>query len=257
MAGTDSTQQAINKGPCVILVQPQMPENMGMTARAMMNCGLTDLRLVSPRKNHLTDKAIASSTHGADVLRSAQVFESVQDATADLNLALATTARPRDNTMDVYLPEEGAREAQEIIESGGKVGFLFGREKSGLTNEDLSYCDGIISIPLNPAYSSLNLAQSVLLTCYEWYRLTGGQVLPSVTDKVQRKANKAELNVFFDHFTHYLDASAFFVAPQKRDLLLEKLRNLFQRADLTENEVLMLHGVIKALAMKEIPEKRA
>ena len=156
-----------NNIPCVILVEPQLAENIGMTARAMKNCGLTELRLVNPREDHLSDKALSASSNSENILQNAKVYSSTKEAMADLQYVLATTARHRDQTKMVYNADAGAMEISEKLQNGIKCGFMFGPERTGLCNEDVCLADAIINIPLNPEHCSLNLSQAVLLVGYQ------------------------------------------------------------------------------------------
>ncbi|MBR6729777.1 MAG: RNA methyltransferase [Alphaproteobacteria bacterium] len=158
--------------PVVILVRPQLDENMGMVARAMMNCCLSELRLVNPRDNHLSPKAISTASGAHQILESAKCFSSLDDALKDIHFALASSARKRDMTKEIYSPEDGIKAIQQKISNGEKTAILFGAERTGLENKEIVYSNGIIEIPLNPLHSSLNLSQAVLLLGYEWHKST-------------------------------------------------------------------------------------
>ncbi len=248
MAGTNSSLDPLpGGGPAIILVGPQLGENIGATARAMLNCGLEDLRLVEPR-DPWPNPAAWPAASGADrVLDRAQVFADCRDATADLQRIYATTARPRDLAKHVVTPRQAASEIRQLIDGGSRVGILFGRERIGLVNDELTLANAVVTVPLNPSYSSLNLAQAVLLMAYEW-RLAGDQTPPSVLERAgSPAATGAQVASFFDHLETALDATGFFKTEELRPSIVRNLRNLFQRADLTDQEVRTLHGVITSL----------
>jgi len=248
MTGTDRSQESIKTtGPVIILVQPQLSENIGTTARAMYNCGLTDLRLVRPRQDWLSPKAIAASSGAVNVLEGAFPFESTEAAIADLEFVAATTARPRDNVKTVWTPRHAGGELDSRLKSAIPCGILFGREKSGLKNEDVSLADVIIEAPLNPAYSSLNLAQAVLIVCYEWFQAAHASEAVTMPYRETRPATKGELTLLFDHLEYELDESGFLRVKEKRPSMILALRALLQRASLTEQEVRTLHGVVTEL----------
>ncbi len=169
MAGTDRRRQRLSGGPAIILVAPQLGENIGTAARAMFNCGLTDLRLVRPRDGWPSKKAQAAAS-GADlVLDKAHLFETVEDAIAGLTRVYATTARDRYMVKRVLTPRAAAAEIRALMAAGEACGILFGPERTGLLNEHIALADTVLNVPLNPAFSSLNLAQAVLLVGYEWF----------------------------------------------------------------------------------------
>jgi tRNA/rRNA methyltransferase len=259
MAGTDSTKpsRTFKTAPAVILVEPQLGENIGMAARAMLNCGLTDLRLVSPRDGWPSDDALAASAGAVQVIENAQVFETTADAVADLNLVFATTARRRDMTTRVVTPRQAAAEIHAFHGRNGednvnRAGFLFGREAKGLKNDDVSESDAIVMVPVNPAFSSLNLAQAVFAISHEWYMAAIDEEAPPslAIPKDTRPANKAELNGMIEHLAGELDDAGFFHVAEKRPGMVRSLRNMFQRAALTEQEVRTLRGVISSLTRK-------
>jgi len=232
--------------PAIILVAPQLSENIGTAARAMANFGLGDLRLVNPREGWPSEKAVAAAS-GAPVVHHARVFGSLEQAVADLGFVYATTARAR----DVAKPVVGPRVAAEAgrARSGVRVGFIFGRERSGLTNEEISLADEILTLPVDPAFASLNIAQAVLLVAYQW-RLAGvageSAALPFGSD-VDPPAPRAELVAMFEHLERALDDVAFFRPPERRPNLTLAIRAMLARAGLTEQEVRTLRGMIAAL----------
>ncbi|MEE8334163.1 MAG: RNA methyltransferase [Alphaproteobacteria bacterium] len=249
----EAVRRTPDGGPAIILVDPQLGENIGMAARAMLNFGLTDLRLVRPRGAWPNAKAIATAVGAHPVLDSAQLFDNTEDAVADLQRLAATTARLRDMIKDVQPPRDWAQTAITETAAGRRCGVLFGRERAGLHNDDLALADTLLTIPANPAFSSLNLAQTVLLIGYEW-RLAGGAEVPS---QIRRKghgaipASQSELQGFYDHLEDELDRSGFLRVAEKRPRMVRNIRNIFNRAQMTEQEVRTLRGVIVALAEKK------
>lgn len=233
--------------PCIILVEPQLAENIGMSARAMKNCGFHELRLVNPRENHLSDKAIAASSNSQEILQNAKVFSDLQSAIADLQYVLATTARHRDQTKIVYNADTAAAEMLSKISAGEQCGLMFGPERTGLRNEDVSLADAIINIPLNPEHCSLNLSQAVLLTGYEYYKTQLGQIAPYLETNHTDVADKAKVLLFCQHLENKLQDFANFRDDQKREKLILNLRNIFTRSELTEQELNTLYGIINYL----------
>ena len=260
MAGTDSTkEQALGPGPVIVLVEPQLGENIGMAARAMLNCGLTQLRLVKPRDGWPSDEAKAASAGADAVLAEAKLFETTADAVADLERVFAATARPRDMTKRILTPRQAAGEIRSFAATGGpgsgQAGVLFGPEAKGLTNDDLALADAVIMAEMNPAFRSLNLAQAVFCVSYEWLMAAaedpeGGSGGTLAMPKETRPANKAELEGLFKHLEGELEASGFLRVAEKRPVMARNIRNIFQRAGLTEQEVRTLRGVIASLAAK-------
>jgi tRNA/rRNA methyltransferase len=231
----------------VILVRPQLGENVGTTARAMLNFGLTELRLVAPKCGWPSVKALQAASGATEILNELRVFDRVEDAIADLELLLATTARPRDLPKRVVTAAEGAREARVALTRGDRVGVLFGPERTGLSNDDLIFADAVLSVPLNPAFSSLNLAQAVLLVAYEWFQAGALPPQPQGT-AASRRATKGELVQLVEHLVAELDAAEFFRSADRRQSMVQTLKVIVQRAGLHEADVHLLRGVIKALA---------
>lgn len=236
--------------PVVVLVHPQLGENIGMAARAMLNFALTELRLVKPRDGWPSESALKASS-GADlVIEGAEVYETVEDAIADLHYVVAATARERDQLKTVMTGDRAAREIRAQAAKGRKTGILFGAERSGLSNDHIALADAILMAPVNPTFASLNLSQAVLLAGYEWFK--AGDVRPetrpgdgSYIDAT--KATKASLQGLFEHMEAELDASGFFRPPEKRPSMVRNLRDMWNRADLMEQDVKTMRGVIKAL----------
>lgn len=237
-------------GPAIILVQPQLSENIGTTARAMMNCALSDLRLVRPREDWLQERAFRAASGADAVLQAARVFERTEDAVADLTHVYATTGRNRYMVKRVVTPRLCAAEMRDHIAAGRGCGVMFGPERTGLENDDIVLADTVLTVPLNPEHCSLNLAQAVLLVGYEWFQVAGdGPAEASMTKGAKgRLANKQELVMFFEHLERELDDCGFLRLPDKRPTMVRNLRNLFQRAEMTEQEVRTMHGVVTELA---------
>jgi tRNA/rRNA methyltransferase len=236
--------------PAIILVGAQLGENIGTVARAMLNFGLTDLRLVNPRAGWQIEKARSASSGAHALIDHHRLFSSVEEATADLGFLVATTARLRDMVKPVMTPAHIASEMRVRLSSGAemaKSGILFGCERTGLDNDDISFADAICRVPLNPDFSSLNLAQAVLLIGYEWYQ--SDDATPEVVELTPgtRPATRGEMNSMFAHFEAALDASGFLNPPEKRPAMARNLRNMFHRASLTEQDVRTFRGVINSL----------
>lgn len=258
MAGTDRKHLAISGGPAIILVDPQLGENIGTSARAMLNCGLTDLRLVRPRDGWPSDKARAAASGADKVIDGARLYDSTADAIADLNRVYATTARQRGMIKRVTTPRRAASEMRKSSAGGQKIGILFGRERSGLENDDIALADAVIAVPLNPGFASLNLAQAVLLVGYEWFQAGDKTPASQLIVNETQPATKAELANFFTQLEKRLIASGFLRNEEKRPSMVRNIRNLFQRAGLTRQEVNTLHGIVGDLARaREKPKKRS
>jgi len=231
-------------GPAIILVGPQMGENIGAVARAMANFGLDDLRLVAPRDGWPNPAALAMAAGADAVLEAARVYRATDDAIGDLHHIYATTARGRDMLKPVVPPAQAAGDMRAAAAAGRQVGVLFGPERSGLNNDDVCLAGTVISIPVNPAFASLNLAQAVLLVAYEWFT---GQARAAPPD-FGPPASAGELVGLFEHLEGALAAAGFFYPPEKRPAMVRNLRNMWQRAGLLEQDVRTLRGVIRALA---------
>ncbi|MBI2736636.1 MAG: RNA methyltransferase [Rhodospirillales bacterium] len=234
--------------PTIILVRPQLGENIGMAARAMLNCGLSSLRLVAPRDGWPNAKAQRAASGADVVLDKAKVFDSVEVAVADLGRVVATTARNRELSQRIVTPRRAAVEMRAWTAGGDKVGILFGPERTGLTNDDMVQADTALSIPLNPQFSSLNIAQAVLLVAYEWAMAEEDAPAERMSDHSTRPATKDELHNLFAHLERALDQSGFLRHKAMRPTMVNNLRALLQRTAMTEQEVRTFHGVIKFLA---------
>ncbi|QOZ33385.1 TrmJ/YjtD family RNA methyltransferase [Bradyrhizobium sp. CCBAU 53421] len=249
MSGTDKTKAGHDlAGPVVILVEPQLGENIGMAARAMGNFALTRMRIVNPRDgwpNIAAQRAAAGADH---IIGSVELFDTVEQAIADLTLVFATTARAHDQAKPVVGPEGAAREIVGHVASGGGAGVLFGRERSGLTNDEVALANRIITFPVNPGFASLNLAQAVLLMGYEWFKLSTAGALPFAMPERSEPASQHQMQAFFDNLVAELDKVEFLRPAEKRDTMLVNLRNIFTRMDPTKQDMHTLHGVVMAIA---------
>ena len=246
-AGTDHTQARLQGGPAIILVEPQLAENIGMCARAMANFGLSELRLVAPRDGWPRKGARSAASGAAYVLDGAKLFGSVAEAIADLNLVFATTARDRHQLKPVLAPGPAVDELAAGLHRGGHAGILFGRERNGLTNDEVSLADAVITFQVNPAYASLNLAQAVLLIGYEWFRAVHAPAHPLTMPDAGPLAAKATLLSFIDYVERELTACNYFLPVERKDTMARNLRNVLHRMQLTEQDVRTLRGVITTL----------
>ena len=249
MSGTDRTKSGLDlAGPVVILVEPQLGENIGMAARAMGNFALSRIRIVNPRDgwpNVAAQRAAAGADH---IINGVELFDTVEAAVADCSLLFATTARAHDQAKPVVGPEAAAGEMVGQIRSGGTVGLLFGRERSGLTNEEVGLSNRIITFPVNPGFASLNLAQAVLLVGYEWFKLSTAGALPFEMPERSEPASQYQMQAFFDNLVRELDKVEFLRPAEKRDTMLVNLRNIFTRMEPTKQDMHTLHGVVMAIA---------
>jgi len=231
--------------PIIILVDPQLGENIGMVARAMGNCDLSELRLLNPRDGWPNEMAVRASAGAETILENTKVFETFQDAIADLTHVVATTARHRRLEKIVFTAKEMA---DDLIKSAyQKAGIVFGPEKYGLSNDHLSLCNAVVQIPTKSDFSSLNLAQTVLICAYEWYQAVQTNPKGNFKNREGTPASRLEVNLFLEHLENSLEASDFFRPAHKKKRMLQNLRNIFQRIDLTEQEVRTLRGVIRSL----------
>ena len=244
MAETDDGQ------PAFVLVAPQMGENIGAAARAMWNFGLDRMRLVCPARRLAEPAGRGDGERGRAGARPGRLFASTAEACADLGFVFATTARERALAKRVLTPERAMAEARAMVAAGERVGVLFGPERAGLGTADVVRANAVISVPTNPAYGSLNLAQCVLLVAYEWQRSAGSATGEAYRLDGGRLASGAEVDRLVAHLTERLDAVGFFFPAAKRASMLANLENLFRRAPLTDADVRTLHGVVRALAAK-------
>jgi tRNA/rRNA methyltransferase len=233
--------------PIIILVEPQLGENIGAAARAMLNCGLTRLRIVRPRDGWPNPRAFAAASGADSVVEAAEIYDSTSAAIADLNYVLATTARLRDMVKTILTPEAAAQELHARAASEQRTGILFGPERTGLMNDDIPLADAVVTIPVNPAFSSLNLAQGVLLIGYCWWRMRVEREERRLEIGGNRPATKVELENLFQRLEIALEEGGFYTTEQQRPNMVRNMRNLLQRAQMTEQEVRTFHGVIVAL----------
>jgi tRNA/rRNA methyltransferase len=233
--------------PAFVLVRPQMGENIGAAARAMWNFGLDRMRLVAPRDGWPNPKAVAMASGAGRLLDEAQLTADVAEAVADCHFVMATTARARGLTKPVFSPERAMQVAAERIAAGERVAVLFGPERAGLENEDIAKANAIINVPVNPDFPSLNLAQCVLLTGYEWRRAQGG-ITPERVDMARADwAEQIEIEKLADHYEARLSEAGFFFPEHKAEGMRLNLRNMWSRMPLTRADVQTLHGVLRQM----------
>jgi len=249
IAGTRNARRAApaRPGPAIVLVRPQLGVNIGSAAPAMLNCELADLRLVAPREGWPNEHAKASASGADVVLERARVFPTLAEAVADLQIVYATTARSRDMVKPIYTPRQAAAKIRAEEADGARVGILFGAERTGLENDEIAIATNAISVPLNPNYSSLNLAQAVLLLGYEWYQAGIVEPPPGREWAENELADGQALISLYEHLEGELDRAGFLYPPEKKPGMILNIRNVFARARLTDQEVRTLRGVIKAL----------
>ena len=258
--------------PVIILVNPFLDQNVGSVSRAMLNFGMVELRVVDPNCDILSEQALALAAGSADILRNAKVFGTLSEAIADLQRVMATTIRPRHMTQVVYTPAAAAKEAMQTPSASGdtisaaiKTGILFGRERSGLTNDEVAMADSIITINTFKQFSSLNLAQAVNIIGYEmWKRkieLENNNVQPDAwlhpkDNNYTRLARREELESFFSRLEGKLNERSFQVNENRRDICYRNIRNIFQRVLITKSEIDLLQGVLSSLAESQIKESK-
>lgn len=242
--------------PAIVLVKPQLGENIGMVARAMLNNGLTDLRLVAPRDGWPNAAADSASSGALNKGVTVTLYGETAQAVEDMQYVLATTARPRDMIKEVYTPEAAIDETcAQALSGGNRTAILFGGERSGLENEDIALSNAIITAPLNPAFTSLNLAQAVLMIGYEWSkRIYGAQVMPTEFKKGDTPfARREEIDGLITRLTEELDAHHFFRSEGLKPTVTRNLTNMFSRMQITAQEVNTFHGIISALTGQKPP----
>jgi tRNA/rRNA methyltransferase len=248
-AGTDKTKTGFDlAGPVIILVEPQLGENIGMAARAMGNFALSRLRIVNPRDGWPNVSAQRAAAGADQILERAELFGSVEAAVADLTLLFATTARAHDQAKPVVAPGQAAAEIAAHMAGGATAGILFGRERYGLQNQEVALANRIITFPVNPGFASLNLAQAVLLIGYEWFKLSTEGALPFAMPERSERASQHQMQAFFDNLVRELDRVEFLRPAEKRETMLVNLRNIFARMEPTKQDMHTLHGVVMAIA---------
>ncbi len=233
--------------PVVILVRPQLAENIGTAARAMANGGLFHLRLVAPRDGWPAEKAWRASSGADAILDAVTLHPTVADAVADLHRVFATCPRPRHIVKPLLTARGAAAELREIAARDLRAGVLFGPERAGLDNDDMAHADALVRFPLDPAFMSLNLAQAVLVVAYEWWLAADATLPRCLMTNETRVATKAELENFLAHLTDELDACGFLRNAPKRPGMVRNIRHLFQRGEVTEQELRTLHGIVTEL----------
>jgi tRNA/rRNA methyltransferase len=245
--------------PVLVLVRPQLVDNIGMVARAMANFGLEHLRLVAPRDGWPNEKARIAASGANFIIDGAEAYPAFEPALAGLQWVGATTARQRDLVKPVLTPEQAVAEMRRRLAEGQRCGILLGPERNGLETDEVANADAIVMAPVNPSFASLNLAQAALLLAYEWMKQSGGGTLGRVTTyeapiepglhtRGSPPAGREDLVAFFEHIERELDASGFFTAPDKRPSVVQNLRSMFVRMGATEQEIRTLRGIVKALA---------
>ncbi len=234
--------------PTMILVRPQMGENIGAAARAMLNFGLDRMRVVGPRDGWPNPRAAAMASGAGRVLDNAGLFANVKAAIADCDYVFATTARGRELVKPVVTPERAMEMAREMAAQGKRVGVLFGPERAGLENDDVVLANAIVTVPVNPDFPSLNLGQCVLLMGYEWRRQT--VVVPPEVMGLARTdfANRLEVERLADHYEERLGDASFFYPADKAPMMKANLRNMWGRLNLTRAEVQTFHGMLRQIA---------
>ncbi len=258
---------AQNNLPVVVLVNPQLGENIGMAARAMANFGLFELRLVDPREGWDRERAINAAAGASETVERAVVFPDLPSALKDVHYIYATTARPRDMVKVVITPEQAGTDMRVRQKKGQRLALLFGRERFGLNNDEVSLADVVVTAPVNPDYASLNIAQAVLLMSYEWFRheaVTLGMATPELAAIAapglqvgdSRPASKDELYGFFGHLETELSGAGFFKTDELRPSMMRNLRNVFARAGMTDQEVRSLRGVVSSLTRTHLRRKK-
>jgi len=264
-AGGRSCPSATRLAPAIVLIEPQLGENIGFAARAMANFGLTELRLVAPRDGWPNAKALAAAAGADGIIGAATLYSSLEPAIGDLNFVLATTARPRGMVKPVLTPEHAASELAARGERGERTGVLFGPERSGLDNDVLALADAIITAPVDPSFASLSLPQAVLLLGYEWLQAQGptpplrrvtqcdGPAIEGLSHAGTPAATRAELLGLFKHLEGELDRSGFLRPPEKRPTMVRAIRNMFHRMGATEQDVRTWRGIVAALSRPKPP----
>lgn len=234
--------------PVFILVRPQMGENIGAAARAMLNFGLERMRVVGPRDGWPNPKAVAMASGAGRLLDNAGLFPDLPSSIADCDFVFATTARGRELVKEIVTPERAMEMARAMGAEGKKVGVLFGPERAGLENDDIVRANAIVTVPVNPDFPSLNLAQCVLLLGYEWRR-QAEEVAPSIMELARTDfASRMDVDRLADHFEERLDAAGFFFPETKVEGMKANLRNMWGRLGLTRAEVQTFHGMLRQIA---------
>jgi len=255
MAGTNTAKEGTVPenaplAPVIILVGPQLGENIGMCARAMLNCGVTELRIVKPRDGWPNPAAVSAASGAIAVLENAKIFNTTAEALHDLEFVLATTARNRGIVKDIYTAEAGVKLIhQHNVGRVQKCGIMFGPERTGLENDDIALASATLSIPLNPGFSSLNLAQAVLLVCYTWLACDNPYKTAEVETEMggTQLATKAEVENLMEHLVEDLESGGFFRSAEQKPTITRNIRNFFFRAGMTAQDVRTMHGIFTCM----------
>lgn len=234
--------------PVIVLVRPQLGQNIGKAARAMLNFGLTELRLVAPRDGWPNPDAGPAASGADPVLDNATVFETVAQAISDCSLVFASTVRRRDLVIPAVGPEEMA---QEIHATDGRAAILFGPERSGLSTDDVAVANRLVTVPINPDFGSLNLAQAVILLAYEWSR--GARLIQPTVRELEPPAPMKELEGLIGQLEAELDRAGYFFPPERVQATRTTLRTIFTKPQWSSREIQALRGVIRALADRSGP----
>jgi tRNA/rRNA methyltransferase len=248
-AGTDKTKAwTEGAGPIIVLVEPQLGENIGAAARVMANFALPRLRLVQPRDGWPNIQARRSASGADRILDDAVLYDSLEAAVADCTIVLATTARAHDQAKPVIGPEAAADFLAPHVSAGENVAVVFGRERYGLENHEIALADRIVTFPVNAAFASLNLAQAVAIIAYEWFKLASQGALPFAMPRKSEPAGKEQIQAFFNTLERELDGIEYFRPLHKRVTMLINLRNILARMQPTRQDIQTLHGIVMALA---------
>jgi tRNA/rRNA methyltransferase len=244
--------------PSIILSHPRLGENIGAAARAIANFGMHELRLIKPKCPWPNDKATAMAVGASKVTEDARLYPTLEEGLGDLNYVLATTARERGVAREILTPAEGARRLHVAIARGEKCGILFGNERTGLENDEVSLCDAVITIPTSE-FSSINLGQAVLLIAYEWFRAADETPPARIAhNPLHRPPTRAEMFALFDHLEQELTANGFLFPPEKGATMMRAMRATIHRARLTYQEVQTIRGMIVAMAKgKHRPSRKS
>lgn len=238
--------------PFIVLVTPQLGENIGMAARAMLNCGLEHLRLVAPRDGWPNDKAISASAEALLQMPAVEVYPDTKSAIADCHYVYATSGRPRHMVKPIYTAESAAIEMKARVTSGERVAILFGAERSGLSNDDLMLATSIINVPTSPKFTSLNISQAVLLVAYEWLRVNDTTPARRYDNPESRPATHEEYQGFIDRLEENLSKFGFFQAPDLKPTMMRNIQNTLRRAEMTEQDIRTFHGIVSVLTGSKI-----
>lgn len=240
--------------PIIVLVTPQLGENIGMAARAMLNCGLKHLRLVAPRDGWPSEKAVSASAEALVLMPEVQVYPDTKAAIADCQYVYATSGRPRHMVKAIHTADAAAVEMKGRVKAGERVAILFGAERTGLLNEDLMLATSIINVPTNPEFASLNISQAVLLVAYEWLRVNDETPARRYDNYDSRPATHAEYQGFIDRLEENLAKMGFFQAPDLRPTMMRNIQNTLRRAEMSEQDIRTFHGIISVLTGAKLPK---